>query len=170
MPGIFDILRNTPLWVFALFALLAWLGIQALRPRTVPLWRLLATPVIFIGWGVVSLALRSSPILIADWLVAALIGAGIAWTTVRLDTARIDGGHVTMPGSVLPLIRNLLIFSAKYAIGVAIAMAPGASADLAIWDIAISGLSAGYFAGWLTRLALAYRGMTGRKLPAPAQP
>ena len=77
MPGILDILRNTPWWVFALLALLTWLGFQALRPRTLPIWRLLITPAIFIGWGVTSLALQSmsSPILIADWSVTAAVGA-----------------------------------------------------------------------------------------------
>src|ERR1700674_1459112 len=92
MPGIINILQNTPWWVFALFALLMWLGFQALRPRTLPMWRLLITPTIFIGWGVISLALQSmsSPILIADWSVAALIGAAIALTTSRLHDVGID--------------------------------------------------------------------------------
>jgi len=31
------ILINTPWWVFLLFALLVWLGVQALRPRAVRL-------------------------------------------------------------------------------------------------------------------------------------
>jgi hypothetical protein len=118
MPSILDILHNTPWWVFALFALLMWLGFQALRPRKLPIWRLLITPAIFIGWGITSLALQSmsSPILIADWSVAAVIGAAIAWTTTRLHDVVIDRArqHVSLPGSALPLIRNLLIFSAKY--------------------------------------------------------
>ena len=48
MPSILNILHSTPWWVFALFALLMWLGFQALRSRTLPLWRLLITPAIFI--------------------------------------------------------------------------------------------------------------------------
>ena len=110
MPSILNILTNTPWWVFALFTLLVWLGFQALRPRTLPIWRLLITPAIFIGWGITSLALQSmsSPILIADWSVAAVIGAAIAWATTRLNDVAIDRArqHVSLPGSALPLMRN----------------------------------------------------------------
>jgi hypothetical protein len=173
MPSILNILPNTPWWVFALFALLMWLGFQALRPRTLPMWRLLITPAIFIGWGVVSLALQSmsSPILIADWSIAAVVGAASAWTTTRLHDVAIDRArqHVSLPGSALPLIRNLLIFSAKYGLGVAIAIAPASKSDLAIWDIAVSGASAGYFPGWLLRLASAYRQTPDRNLAAQAR-
>jgi hypothetical protein len=170
MPSILDILPNTPWWVFALFALLMWLGFQALRPRALPIWRLLITPAIFIGWGVTSLALQSisSPILIADWSVAAVVGAAIAWTTTRLNDVAIDRArqHVSLPGSALPLIRNLLIFSARYGLGVAVAIAPASKSDLAVWDIAVSGASAGYFLGWLLQLASAYRRTTDRSLAA----
>jgi hypothetical protein len=173
MPSILNILLNTPWWVFALFALLMWLGLQALKPRTLSIWRLLITPAIFIGWGVTSLALQSmsSPILIADWSVAAVIGAAIAWTTSRLDNVRIDRARqlVSLPGSALPLIRNLMIFSAKYGLGVAVAIAPASQSDLAVWYIAVSGASAGYFLGWLARLASAYRRTTDQNLAAQAQ-
>lgn len=161
MPSIVVILQNTPRWVFALFAVLVVLGVQALRARTLPIWRLLITPVIFIGWGVASLALQSwsSPILLADWLIVAAIAAGIAWTVSRLDNVRIDHARhlVSLDGSAFPIIRNLLIFSAKYGLGVAIAVAPAFRSELAIADIAVSGASAGYFLGWTIRFASIYR-------------
>jgi len=159
MPGILAILQHIPLWVFAVFALLVWFGVQGLSARTVPLWRLLVTPAVFIAWGVIALALRSAPILIADWAAAAAIGAAIAWTTVRLDGVEIDRtrGILRLPGSWLPLIRNMTIFSAKFALALAIARAPAWRETLAAWDIAVSGASTGYFMGWLARLALAYR-------------
>jgi hypothetical protein len=161
MPGILNILQNTPLWVYAVFALLMWFGVQALRSRTVPIWRLLITPAIFILWGVASLVFRSIsyPLVVADWAATLAVGAVIAWTMSRLDNVEIDRGRetVSLPASAFPLIRNLLIFSAKYALGVAAAMMPARLSELALWDIAVSGASAGYFLGWLARLALAYR-------------
>jgi hypothetical protein len=159
MPGILAILQNIPLWVFAVFALLVWFGVQGLRTRTVSLWRLLVTPAVFIAWGVVALVLRSSPMLIADWAAAGATGAAIAWTTVRLDSVEIDRAHgvLRLPGSWLPMIRNMTIFSAKFALALAIARAPAWRETLAAWDIAVSGASTGYFIGWLARLALAYR-------------
>jgi hypothetical protein len=168
MSSILNVLQHTPWWVFALFALLTWLGVQALRPRDVPVWRLLITPAIFILWGVASLVMQSTsaPILVADWSAAAVVGAALAWTTSRLERIKIDRvqQRVSLPGSASTLIRNLLIFSAKYGLGAAAAMMPVWRSDLALWDIAVSGASAGYFLGWLARLALAYRQASGPNL------
>jgi hypothetical protein len=52
MPGILTILRNSPWWAYALLALLIWFGIQALRPRSLSIWRLAIVPLVFIGWGI----------------------------------------------------------------------------------------------------------------------
>jgi hypothetical protein len=101
----------------------------------------------------------SAPILVADWSAAAVVGAAIAWTTSRLDRIKIDRvqRQVSLPGSTSTLIRNVLIFSAKYGLGAAAAMMPVWRSELVLWDIAVSGASAGYFLGWLARLAQAYR-------------
>lgn len=55
MPNILNMLQNTPWWAFVLLALLIVLGIQALRPRTIAVWRLLIVPAAFIVWGLISL-------------------------------------------------------------------------------------------------------------------
>jgi hypothetical protein len=62
-----------------------------------------------------------------------------------------------MLGSVGPLMRNILIFTVKYAIGVAMALLPGYFEELTILNIGISGAMAGYFLGWIGRLILVYR-------------
>jgi len=161
MTSMLNVLQHTPWWAFAVFALLIWLGWQALWPRDVPVWRLLITPAIFIGWGIASLIIQSTsaPMVVADWSATAAIGAAIAWTTSRFDGVGIDRERqlVSLPGSASTLIRNLLIFSAKYGLAAAAAMTPAWRSELALWDIAVSGASAGYFLGWLARLALAYR-------------
>jgi hypothetical protein len=77
MNQILNILLNTPWWAFVLFVALMIFGVQALRPRTVPVWRLLITPAVFIGWGVISLVLQSSPLLILNWLLPAAVGYGL---------------------------------------------------------------------------------------------
>ena len=155
------IIQQTPPWVFALLALLVFLGVQALRPRDVPIWRLLLVPAAFIVWGVLSLMAKAavSPLLGADWLVTAAIGAAIGWWTTRLESVRIDyaGNRVRVPGSPIPLVRNLSIFLAKYCLTAAMAVAPALQGTLSPWDIAVSGLSAGYFIGWLIRFARQYR-------------
>lgn len=170
MPGIMTILTHTPLWVFAVLAVLVILGIRGLRERTVSLWRLLIVPAVFIAWGAASLTVRAgaAPILLLDWLATAVVGLAIGWLTTRLNGVMLDraGGRVRFPGSAVPLLRNLSIFLAKYSLGAAGAIAPGLITTLAPWDIGVSGLAAGYFLGWLARFALKYRGMTD---PLPAR-
>ena len=86
----------------------------------------------------------------------------LAWPMSRVTALRIDAarGLVAMPGSVVPLVRNLAIFLVKYCLGVAAVLAPAWHGQLAYWDIAVSGLSAGYFMGFLLRFAIKYRSVT----------
>ncbi|NMU93802.1 hypothetical protein HGQ98_31645 [Achromobacter ruhlandii] len=51
----FEILRRTPLWVWALFAFLLYRGIRALRPRQVSVTRTFLLPVLFLVWALVSI-------------------------------------------------------------------------------------------------------------------
>jgi hypothetical protein len=166
MPNMLAIVQHTPLWVFALFAVLVVLGVQSLRRRTVPVWRLVLLPVTFIGWGLITLAGRSveAPALLVDWLVAAAVGLAIGWMTTRLDTMTVHPGRrvVDVPGSVMPLVRNLVIFAVKYGLSAAEAIAPARQASLYPWDVGVSGLMAGYFVGWLVRFAVRLRANTAQ--------
>jgi hypothetical protein len=155
------ILQHTPWYIFALFGGIAALGIQATKTRVISILRSLVTPAVFIGWGVISVALQSlsSPAPIVSWIIAALAGAAIGWMTMESTTLLIDRarGVVALPGSKVPLIRNLSIFAVKYALGVVMVLAPALHSELAVLDIAVSGLSAGYFLGWVARFLSAYR-------------
>jgi hypothetical protein len=161
MPSLLTILQNSPWWVYVLLALLIGFGLQALRSRTVPIWRLMIVPIVFIGWGIASVFAQSKvpTFFIADWLVGAAIGGIIAWIGARRLDIRIDRARrsVTLPGSARPLIRNILIFTVKYAIGVAMALLPGYRPELTIFNIGISGAMAGYFLGWLGQFILRYQ-------------
>jgi hypothetical protein len=171
MTQIINILLNTPWWVFALFVMLVLLGVQALRPRTIPVWRLLITPGVFIAWGLISLTLQpsvSSSFLWLDWLAAAAIGCTIAWLTTRAPDIQ-RASIVVVPGSAVTLVRNMVIFAAKYGLAVAAAIAPAQRQQLALWDVAVSGASAGYFLGWLAILGLAYWRATGPALVAQSE-
>jgi hypothetical protein len=73
---------------------------------------------------------------------------------VRVDAATLS---VTVPGSPAPLIRNLVVFAAKFTAGFSAAMLPAAAARIAFYDAGVSGLIAGYFLAWASRLLLKYR-------------
>jgi Family of unknown function (DUF6622) len=160
MTALAAIVTHTPIWVFGVFALLLLLGVQGLRPRRVALARLLVTPAVFVSWGLVSLVLATRVTATAPlaWAVTATAGFAFAYATVRLHGLGAEpGGRVHLPGSVLPLTRNMLIFAAKYVLAAAMAVHPETRGQLVVWDIAVSGASAGYFIGWTVRLLLAYR-------------
>ncbi len=173
MDQVLRVVQHTPPWVLAVFAVLVVLGAQALRPRTLPVWRLLVVPAVFIVWGVIGVATRSaaSPGLAVDWLITGAAGFAIASMTTRLAGVRIDraDGRVEMPGSAVPLARNLAIFAAKYGLTAAVAVAPVLQSTLAPWDIGVSGLSAGYFIGWLFRFAIKYRKEGQAALASPTR-
>jgi hypothetical protein len=157
MPGPLTILQHSPWWIYPLLLLLVWFGVRGMRPRTLPIWRFAIVPLVFTGWGIVSILSRptTSGVLIADWLVCAAVGAGTAWLSNRRMRVAIDllRGEVTLQGSIGPLVRNLLIFAMKYAVGVAMALLPTRRAGIALLDVGISGAMAGYFLGWLGRLS-----------------
>ena len=153
------ILRNVPWWVWLLLAILIVLGLQALRTRRVALARVLVTPIVFLSWGLTSLVLRVSgmPIALLYWAVAAAAGATLARLSFRTTGIVVTGGLVQLPGSPMPLLRNLLIFAVKFALAVALARLPAWHDDLVLADAGVSGLIAGYFVGWLVQFIGFYR-------------
>jgi hypothetical protein len=157
-PAVF--LSNVPWWVFPLLALLVWRGWQASKSRTMPLGAIFIGPAIFIGWGVVNLVTRALvvPSLAAVWFATAALGALLAFTTVRPAVqADRTKGLVRLPGSWWPLARYLAIFCAKFVLAAWSAIAPAMRPELAYWDVGVSGLSAGYFIGWLACVLRDYR-------------
>jgi hypothetical protein len=161
-------LHGTPWWVWALLALLILLGLQAARPRRTKLRRALVTPLVFVGWGVSFLALHAAPAALAAWLGAAALGGALAWTTTRLDHVRFDPARdlVELPGSWLPLARNLAIFAVRYGLAVAAVWLPASRSELLLCELAVSGLMAGYFLAWASVLIRRYRCTPGAPVGA----
>jgi hypothetical protein len=154
-------LSNVPWWVVPLLALLVWRGWHASKARIMPLRAIFLGPAIFIGWGIANLVTRAlaAPSLAAIWFAAALLGTLLALTTVRIavqaDRAK---GMVRLPGSWWPLARYLAIFGAKFVLAAWSAMQPAMRPELAYWDVGVSGVSAGYFLGWLICVLREVRG------------
>ena len=102
MSQFLPILTNTPKWVWVVLVLLLWLGIQGLKPRAVALPRIFITPAVFITWGIVALAARSTPAILLDWAATVTCGIGLALVTIRLEGLRVDRERslVHLPRSV----------------------------------------------------------------------
>jgi hypothetical protein len=161
------ILAHTPIWVFALLGYLVWQGYQSLRTRTLPLWRMLIVPLVFFLMGLSRLVLARNngwePLL--AWLVAALLFASLAlYRGARLLAVDRKNGLVTRPGSPIPLIRNITVFLLQYGIAVEAALHLDGHIAAAVIGRAISGATAGYFAGRTVSLLRSYRNAdTGEK-------
>lgn len=144
-----EILRATPIWVFALFAFLMYMGAQRLRSRRSDMRRLWIAPAVFIVWGLSGLGGRPDAfaVTLACWLSGAVIGALIGRVLEPLPQIDWAQRQVLQPASAIPLLRNVTLFATHYVLHVGAFFAP-ASAHLLRWDAAVSGLGAGYFAGW----------------------
>jgi hypothetical protein len=144
------IVTHTPIWVFVGLAYLVWVGVKGLGTRTLPVARVWLTPAVFILWGLSSVfgghGLGAVGI---AWMIGALLGAtpGVLTAPRHIE---FDPGHrrVQFRGSPFPLIRNLVIFAARYVLAVMTATAAADHASLALWSAGVSGASAGYFIGW----------------------
>ncbi|MHB8284288.1 MAG: DUF6622 family protein [Caulobacteraceae bacterium] len=144
------IVTHTPAWVFAGLAYFIWIGIKGLGVRTLPLARVWLTPAIFILLSLSSLFGGAALTLVAPaWIIGALLGVGPGALTaprhIEYDRA---ARRVRFRGSPFPLIRNLFIFAARYALGVMTVTAAADHTSLALWSAGVSGASAGYFIGW----------------------
>ncbi|WP_441238389.1 DUF6622 family protein [Bradyrhizobium sp. 930_D9_N1_4] len=155
----YQILIHTPVWVWMLFAYLVWQGVQAMQPRTTSIWRMLIVPVVFIAWGVsrIGFGHQDNAWPLVAWIAAALALLPLGVLTPRPFDVDHTTGEIVRPGSAFALIRNLIVFSLQYAVGVISAIDAGDSALAIIAGRAISGATAGYFLGSTIALLVAYR-------------
>ncbi|WP_018317825.1 DUF6622 family protein [Bradyrhizobium sp. WSM2793] len=153
------IAAHTPLWVWILFAYLVWQGIQSMQPRTTPIWRALILPVVFIVWGMsrIGFGPQGSAWPLIAWIAAALALLLLGVLTPRPFEVDHTTGEIIRQGSAFALIRNLVVFSLQYAVGVISVIDASDRALAIIIGRAISGATAGYFIGSTIALVMAYR-------------
>ena len=73
----FQIVVNTPLWVWPLMLFVLWLGWRGLQPRTLPVGRLAVLPLVGVGTSVAGIAQSMQPgLALLGWLVALLAALG----------------------------------------------------------------------------------------------
>ena len=138
---VIEMARQTPVWVWALFAFLMYRGTMALNGSVTSLPRLAIVPVAFAAWGLWSVATGShepglsSLIWAASFAFGAMLGAlRTARTPIQVDR---PAGLVALPGSPMVLVLVLVVFSVKYALGAWAAIQPGAALSPAfvIYDV-----------------------------------
>lgn len=131
---ILEILRHTPLWVWALAAGLLVLGLSQLRERRIAPARLWLLPGVLLVMGVWSLSQSfASPWLaLLVWTKAVALSAAVARRLPPPAGLRLEGGRLVLPGSALPLVIIGAVFTLRYAGGVALALHPAWRGDLTV--------------------------------------
>ncbi|MCP3396815.1 DUF6622 family protein [Bradyrhizobium sp. CCGB20] len=161
----YQVLIHTPVWVWILLAYLVWQGVQAMQPRTTPIWRALIVPVVFIVWGIsrIGFGPQDTAWPLVAWIAAALALLPLGVLTPQPFDVDHNTGEIIRPGSAFALIRNVVVFSLQYAVGVISAIDASDRALAIIVGRAISGATAGYFIGSTIALLVAYRRKSAEK-------
>ena len=125
---LYQILANTPRWVWFLLIALVWLGFTQAATRTASLRRITLMPVVMTG---LSLLGTMSAFGAAPWALMAWLGAaGVAGTLALLRPLPVGTVYnplarcFMIPGSWVPLMLIMGIFLTKYGVGVATSLSP----------------------------------------------
>ncbi|TWT03054.1 DUF6622 family protein [Reyranella sp. CPCC 100927] len=162
MSAILQTIIHTPVWVWALLALILWLGWSGLRTRTVVPGRLAILPVVATSISLFNALTSAQPLLAMPvWLVGLSVGAPLGVLIARQRGLEVEpnGLRVRLAGSWFPMVLGLSIFTIRYGMGVTAAFHPAWVRDPA-WVItasAVSGVVAGIALGWLACLLLRHR-------------
>jgi len=153
-----QILASTPPWVFALFALLLWLGGRQLVAHQVNLRRATMLPFAMTALSIYGLlsVFSHQPVALLGWAVAALMAGLFVLQQALPDSARYDAAQrrLHLAGTAVPLALMMGIFFTKYAVSVQIAMHPSLPNDrvFALCVGALYGAFSGIFAARGLRL------------------
>jgi hypothetical protein len=155
------IVQHTPGWVWALLAAMVALGLWQTRARKMSPMRATILPLVLIALSLsgVLRAFGHLPIALGGWAVG--VGTTLAFarsaSTVRGASWSNRTGQLHVPGSWLPLMLIVGLFSIKYFAGASLAMNPGLATDATF--AGLCSLGYGSFSGVFAARALALRGL-----------
>ncbi len=168
MPSAYQIVVNTPLWVWPLMLFVLWLGWYGLRPRTMPPARLAILPMVGLATSLAGIAQSLQPgLALAGWAVAliAALPLGYAIGMRRAVRLRPEDGRLDVGGGWFALGFGISIFVVRYTLGVLSGVMPGLRVE-PFWIVlsgGIGGIVTGIGVGWLANLLLrAYRPAVAR--------
>ena len=145
-----QILKGTPIWVWAILAALVVFGIKQLRSRVVARYSVLIAPVAFLLVGL--MAAGRGALGFSVWaftLIAITAATFFIWKPTGSASYDAAAGRLHLPGSPIPMLLMLAIFLLNYVINVALAISPALRADTA-WQVGpalVLGALSGVFMG-----------------------
>lgn len=149
-----QILTHTPLYVWAILALLVYRGVVAMRDREMAIRKLFIIPAIMLALSLQDIAAKFGATLLplGAWTGAMVAVMLLVWKfSSPAASAGATPGTLRVHGSAVPLAMMMAIFFTKYVTAVTLVMHPGAShnALLSASVCALFGVFNGYFLGRL---------------------
>lgn len=116
------IISHTPLWVWAILALLIQRGLAAARPNSVALSRLFLLPLVFSVLGAMSLSRAGAllPLAAAGAAIGLALGMAAGWGLYAGQRGYAwdqQNGQLQRPGSWMMLVCSLVAFVLKFGLG-----------------------------------------------------
>ena len=145
-----QVIKGTPVWVWAILVSLVVLGVRQLRSRVVSRYSVLIAPVAFLFVGL--LAAGRGRTGFSAWALTLLATAALTFFVWQPTAgARYDAStdRLNLPGSVIPMLLMLAIFLLNYVINVVLAINPALRGELA-WQVGpavVLGALSGVFIG-----------------------
>lgn len=141
------VLRNTPLWAYAVLALLIVLGVRRLKRRTTTLLGLTLAPTVFFLWSLLSLLDFAATIGLATALMIWVAGLTIGWMSLgwSVPSRAIwqDSRLIVREGGIGPLAVYLSLFSFHYALEIWVGFNPDRIVIASALALAASSLVSG---------------------------
>jgi hypothetical protein len=158
------IVQHTPVWVWGLLAALIGLGLVQTRDRELSLKRITILPLVLLVLSVGSVlgAFGHAPVMpfaVGGWGAGLAAALTLARHLVAVRGAAWLAGSATLrvPGSRLPLVLIVALFSLKYCVGVSLALHPAWANEAAF--AGSCGLGYGAFSGLFLARALSLRAL-----------
>lgn len=148
--------RHTPLWVWALYVVLLFLGLQRTRDSVVALWRMLTLPVVVAVLAMVSFVtagVNALPVMLLGLVLGFAIGLKFEPSG---SARRMSDARIWLRGEWLTFALIFLVLMVRYAINVVAAMDPSLNVEPR-WHYPTLGLSAGLSGIFLGRTAARLR-------------
>jgi uncharacterized membrane protein len=132
-PTAFDIVSNTPLWVWPLLLYLLYVGWSRTGDRIVAPARLVIMPAVIVGLALYNLVSPEPSFgMLLGFACGAAAGAFAGYAIGRRRVAeRLGDGMLKIKGDWMPLVLIVAIFAVHYARGVALALHPALARDAA---------------------------------------
>ena len=126
--AVWNIISQTPWWVYLLFFYLFSIGIRASKTNIVHLYKLFFIPLVFVFFSIHTLVstVTIDIFTLTTWFCAILIGSVLGWFQLSKYKLIIDKKNklIQMPGTWTTLIFILIVLTMKYYFSYELAVDP----------------------------------------------